>query len=159
MHSPHIMGEFTIRTSLSVFVWFVSVAIIGINLYIVGGFLLEDDGIGSEGRNWVYAASAIGGVLYISLVCFLIRQDLRRLTGTAGIILAKFGVGDMSDITQVQYHRAGEGADLLSDMGGSSGRHERLGSEDCGSDGSPEAGRLDGEKDSGHGREYRPVER
>lgn len=144
------MGEFTIRTSLSVFVWFVSVAIIGINLYIVGGFLLEDGGVEPEARTWVYAASAIGGILYISFVGFLIRQDMRRLTGTASAILSKFGVGDVSDITQLQYHRAGESADLLPGVGGSAGRHERLGSEDYESD---------GENGSGHERKYEPVER
>ncbi|CAN0208533.1 unnamed protein product, partial [Ectocarpus fasciculatus] len=79
-NSPHIMGEFTITSSLTAFVWMVSIGIIGINIYIVVGFLF-DEGISSEGEasTWLYACTAFVASLYLGFILFLMREDLQKL--------------------------------------------------------------------------------
>lgn len=153
--SPGIMGEFIISTSMTVFVWFTSVGIIGVNLYIVGGFLLNQ-GMSTSGNRWLYAAAAIGGVFYLGFVAFLIRQDLLRLTDKASAFFSQLGVGDLSDIAHLQYHSPPENSDLLPGPT-AAGRHTNL-SDDGESDGAPEAGREDGDF-SGTGQDYNPLGR
>lgn len=138
--SPRIMGEFAISTSMTVFVWFISVGIIGVNLYIVGGFLVDLD---TSQNQWIYAAAAIAGVFYLSFLGFLMRQDLLRLIDRVGAFFSKLGVGDMSDIAHLQYHAPPESSDLLPGPSGA-GRHRMLPSEDSGSEGATEDGRADG---------------
>ena len=85
------MGEYTITSSMSVFVWFVSLGIIAVNLFIVGGFLV-DQGNSDEGASgWLYAAAGVGASFYLGFILFLLRQDLQKLKRRAGSLFMMLG--------------------------------------------------------------------
>ncbi|CBN78636.1 divalent metal transporter [Ectocarpus siliculosus] len=94
-NSPHVMGEFTITSSMTAFVWMVSIGIIGINISIVLGFLF-DEGISSEGAAapWLYACTAIGASLYLGFILFLMREDLQKLRRRAESLFWELGRHD-----------------------------------------------------------------
>lgn len=88
------MGEFTITTAMSAFVWLISIGIIAVNIFIVGGFLV-DEGISSEGASgWLYAGTGVGAVLYLGFILFLLRQDLQKLKQRAGSLFVMLGSYD-----------------------------------------------------------------
>eukprot|EP00752_Nemacystus_decipiens_P010258 g9142.t1 len=90
-NSPHIMGDLAIGSSMAVFVWFISLGIIAVNLFIVGGFLV-DQGNSSDGASgWLYAGAGIGASLYLGFILFLLRQDLQKLKRRAGSLFMKLG--------------------------------------------------------------------
>lgn len=80
------MGEFTIGAATTLFVWIVSLGIIAINLFIVGGFLVDQGGGG-----WLYAGVGIGGSLYLSFILFLMWPDLVKIKRHAGSFFLKLG--------------------------------------------------------------------
>ncbi|CAM9921466.1 unnamed protein product, partial [Pylaiella littoralis] len=90
-NSPHIMGEFTISTSMTAFVWMVSVGVIAINLYIVGSFVVEDSSSPNGYGGWLYAGAGIGASLYMAFILFFMREDLRKLRRRAGEKFLKLG--------------------------------------------------------------------
>lgn len=166
------MGEFTITTSMSVFVWLISVGVIGVNLYIVGGFLVEEGMSTSGGGGVVYAAGGMGAFCYLGFVVYLIRQDLGRLGGRAGALFSKLGVGDVADISELQREvYSPESRGLLQrrrGVNGVAGRHWRWPLEEGGSDGVPETELEEGGEDedgdnkgriSGPGADYAPTDR
>lgn len=88
------MGEFTISSAMSAFVWFVSIGIIAVNLFIVGGFLV-DQGNSSEGASgWLYAGAGVGASFYLGFILFLLRQDLQKLKRRAGSLFMTLGGSD-----------------------------------------------------------------
>lgn len=89
------MGEFAITSSVTAFVWMVSIGIIGINIYIVVGFLF-DEGISSEGAaaTWLYALTAFGAFLYLGFILFLMRDDLQKLRRRAESLFWELGRHD-----------------------------------------------------------------
>ena len=89
--SPHIMGEFTITSAMSAFVWLISIGIIAVNLFIVGGFLV-DQGNSTEGASgWLYAGAGVGASLYLGFILFLLRDDLQRLKRRAASLFMMLG--------------------------------------------------------------------
>lgn len=88
------MGEFTISTSMTAFVWLVSIGIIAINLFIVGGFLVDAGNASDGGGGWLYAVVGVGGSLYLGFILFLMRQDLQKLRRKAVSLFLKLGGHD-----------------------------------------------------------------
>ncbi|CAM9451693.1 unnamed protein product, partial [Hapterophycus canaliculatus] len=93
-NSPSIMGEFTISTSMTAFVWLVSIGIIAINLFIVGGFLVDEGSSSDGGGGWLYAIVGVGASLYLGFILFLMRQDIQKLRRRAGSLFLKLGGHD-----------------------------------------------------------------
>lgn len=91
LESPHIMGEFTIGTSMTMFVWIVSMGIIAVNLYIVGGFLVDEGNSAKGGGGWLYACVGIGGCLYLTFILFLMWPDFVKLKRHACSFFLKLG--------------------------------------------------------------------
>lgn len=118
------MGEFTISTSMTAFVWLVSIGIIAINLFIVGGFLVDEGNAADGGGGWLYAIVGVGASLYLGFILFLMRQDLQKLRRRAGSLFLKLGGHDWV------------GGHVVSNGGPSSGvnhvRPQRIPSEDDG---------------------------
>lgn len=85
------MGEFTISTSMTVFVWFVSIGIIAINLFIVGGFLVDEGNSSDGGSGWMYAGAGLGASFYLGFILFLLREDLQKLRQRAGSLFLMLG--------------------------------------------------------------------
>ena len=89
--SRRIMGEFVIRPSMAIFVWILAVAIIGINLYIVGGFVVEQANGSPSGAGWLYTFSGIAAALYLALIAAMVIQDLAWYRRQAGDLFVKLG--------------------------------------------------------------------
>lgn len=85
------MGEFTIGTSMTLFVWIVSLGIIVINLYIVGGFVVEQGNSGEGDGGWLYTCVGVGGSLYLFFVLFLMWPDFVKFKRHAGSFFLKLG--------------------------------------------------------------------
>lgn len=114
------MGEFTISSAMSAFVWFVSIGIIAVNLFIVGGFLVEQGNSDEGASAWLYAGTGVGASLYLGFILFLLRDDLQKLRRRAGSLFMMLG-----------------GYDFVSGGGGGGGggalsRKQRVPSEDDG---------------------------
>lgn len=123
------MGEFTIGTSMSVFVWMVSLGVIIINLYIVGGFLVDEGSSSPTGQGWVYAlAGIVAATLYLGFILFLMWQDLVKFKGQVAAMFIKLGGHDSAGAAYTIHSNTAE--DILSD---GSGRPQQLPTEedDC----------------------------
>lgn len=82
------MGDFVIGTSMTVFVWVISLGIIAINLFIVGGFVVDQ---GTEEGGWLYACVGVVGSLYLSFIIFLMWPDLVQFKQQACSFFVKLG--------------------------------------------------------------------
>lgn len=89
------MGEFTISASMTLFVWIVSLGVIGINLFIVGGFLVDEGNDAGDGGWWLYAAAGIGATLYLGFILFLMWNDLRKMKRQASLLFITLGGYDV----------------------------------------------------------------
>lgn len=89
------MGEFTISASMTLFVWIVSLGVIGINLFIVGGFLVDDGNDAADGGWWRYAAAGIGTIFYLGFILFLMWNDLHKLKRRAALLFITLGSYDV----------------------------------------------------------------
>lgn len=97
------MGAFTIRTHMAIFIWISAVTIIGINLYIVGGFLVDAGSSAEEGGGWVYVGTAISASFYLGFVLYLMRRDLQYFKQRAGNMLLKLGGSEVSELADMQH--------------------------------------------------------
>lgn len=120
---------------MAVFVWIVSVGIIGVNIYIVVGFLVDEGKSSAGNGDWVYAAAAIGASFYLGFVLFLMREDFKRLRQRANAVFVKLGVTDVADLSNLQQQYSLPPSALLSHGDSFGDRlHRRLPSEDDGSE-------------------------
>lgn len=154
------MGEFTIGTSMTVFVWIVSLGIIAINLYIVGGFVVDQGNSGEGDGNWLYASVGIGGSLYLSFIIFLMWPDFVKFKRHAGSFFLKLGGYDEVGRYEVFPNSPGS---IQGDGSRRSGR-ERLTLEgDDGDDSSellgPQSAQRSSRSLSGPGEDYAPSSR
>lgn len=160
------MGEFTISTSMTIFVWLVSVGVIGINLFIVGGFLVDEGNSSASAGGWIYASAAFSGLLYLGFILFLMWEDLLKLKRRARAFFVKLGGYDV-----VGRYGSHPSADNGVDDGNSGGRPHRvpLQDEEDGGDSKPLApgsgfgssvnGPRQDDSLSGPGQDYAPVTR
>ncbi|CAM9236002.1 unnamed protein product [Choristocarpus tenellus] len=80
--SESIMGEFKIGWMTSVFVWVISIGVIGINIFIVGGFVIDSsDGTSYERMIWIYLGVVALSGLYLGFIVYLLKADLQWLYG------------------------------------------------------------------------------
>lgn len=116
------MGEFTISTSMTAFVWMVSVGVIAINLFIVGGFLVEQGKASSDGYGaWLYGVTGVGASLYLSFILFLVRDDLQKLKRRTTEVFLKLGGYDFVGVQALHDEPTLDG----------SGRSHRVPSQEC----------------------------
>lgn len=90
---------------MTVLVWILALCIIGINLYIVGGFVVDEAGNYPNGAGWIYALSGVAALLYLAFIAALVSQDLAWCRQRAGDAFKKLGSHDVV-----------EGYDILEDL-------------------------------------------
>lgn len=96
------MGPFAIKPRLAIAVWIISVMIIGINLYIVGGFLVDAVDTSDKGAGWIYAATVLGAILYLAFISYLVRRDVASMGKKLGFSLVKGWDNDITDLGDPQ---------------------------------------------------------
>lgn len=99
------MGNLAIKPSMTVFVWILALCIIGINLYIVGGFVIDQASDYPKGAGWIYSLSAVAALFYLAFIATLVSQDLAWCRQRAGDAFKKLGSHDVV-----------EGYDILEDL-------------------------------------------
>lgn len=150
LQSPRIMGEFTISTVMTIVVWMSSLGVIGINLFIVGGFLVDEGDSTPGGGWWLYTCAGVGGLLYLGFILFLMWQDLVRWGRRAASLFVKLGG---HDVVHDYAAAANSPDDTDSDLGGSLQRASLQ--DDDGRE--LLAAGLRGRSSSGPGPDYAPV--
>ena len=151
------MGEFTISTSMTLFVWIVSLGIISINLYIVGGFFVDQRNSAKGGGGWLYASVGIGGSLYLAFILFLMWPDFVKFKHHVGSIFLKLGGYDEVGRYDVFPDSPGN---LQEDISGRAERGRLMLEDDGGDDSSELLGQQSARRSpSGPGEEYAPSSR
>lgn len=89
------MGDMAIKPFMTVFVWILALCIIGINLYIVGGFVVDQASDYPNGAGWIYALSGVATLLYLAFIAALVSQDLAWCRKRAGDAFKKLGSHDV----------------------------------------------------------------
>ncbi|CAM9277505.1 unnamed protein product, partial [Discosporangium mesarthrocarpum] len=89
-NSESIMGEFRIGRAMSIVVWVVSLGVIGVNVFIVGGFVLEGS---TQTSVWVYFAVALCMIAYIGFISHLLWEDMLHLWAWMRTCLISGGPG------------------------------------------------------------------
>lgn len=117
------MGEFVISAAMTAFVWLISLGVIAINLYIVGGFLVDAGNASDNGGEWLYAGTGAGAFLYLGFTIFLMREDLQKLKQRLGSMVLKLGgydfVGGHDVVETGSHHIPGRAQRVPSEDGDS----------------------------------------